>query len=81
MEPTRKQVNTFCDRRLDPILADGSALTAEAGNLRKRRGPISIDLYSGCTDVFVNWLDGNPNEAPSGLVPTEDAGAIVTRTA
>jgi hypothetical protein len=72
-----KQTNTFCDRCLEPILADGSALTAEAGNLRKRRGPISIDLCSGCTDAFVNWLDANPNAGLGELEPTEAVPEIM----
>lgn len=66
-----KQTNTFCDRCLEPILSDGSVLSAEAGGLRRRRGPISIDLCVGCCAAFVAWLDSNPHDALRGLEPTE----------
>lgn len=47
-----------CDRCRTAIEADGTVVEAAAGALRRRRGPISIDLCNRCCDSFVAWLDG-----------------------
>lgn len=60
-----KHVTTTCDRCKRPIEADGTVIEATAGGLRRRRGPIAIDLCSSCCTSLVSWLDDFAREAPA----------------
>ncbi len=55
-----------CDRCKQSIVEGGTVIEATAGALRRRRGPISLDLCSGCVDSFLAWLDDTAAKAPEG---------------
>ena len=51
-----RKTEVRCDRCGDEILADCSCLDVSGGPLRKRLGPLTLDLCTTCTAGLTSWL-------------------------